>query len=56
MFVQSLHYISVWNHPIPDTVIAEKVGVLNAQIVSYLSAFHFKGEYEAAQWRTYINI
>jgi len=44
MFVQSFHYTPVWNQPIADAVIADKVGVLNAQIASYFSTTHLKGD------------
>lgn len=44
MFVQSFHCTAVWNHPIADAVIADKVDVLNAQAVSYFSAVHLKGD------------
>lgn len=44
MFVQSFHCTPVWNQPIAGVVIADEVGVLNAQIVSYFSVIHLKGD------------
>lgn len=56
MFVQSFHSAPVWNHPIADTVIADKAGVLNAQVVSYFSAVHLRGDNMKLHKAGHINI